>query len=304
MKLPKMPDLTRLLPGGGGLLLNYGDKYIYTGIEGDEILEEEFEKDTPSFIARFSTVEYTTVREFKRNKRNSKIDIFSEHQRYSMSNNAGFFPVTNKALTRFACELIDLTYRIDVLACWHRKFEDIICKDYLPQHSKLIHLCNINPLTSAKPWTRNLKGKKVLVIYPYADTIKKQYERRELLHKNKDILPEFELITMKPVQSIGENKIAYNYESWFDALKDMKKQIKTIDFDIALIGAGAYGLFLADYCKSLGKKAVHMGGDTQLLFGIKGKRWDDYGFYNEYWVRPSEEEKPLGAEKVEGGCYW
>ena len=109
---------------------------------------------------------------------------------------------------------------------------------------------------------------------------------------------------MKPVQSIGDNKIAYNYESWFDALKDMKKQIKTIDFDIALIGAGAYGLFLADYCKSLGKKAVHMGGDTQLLFGIKGKRWDDYGIYNEYWVRPSEEDKPLGAEKVEGGCYW
>lgn len=304
MKLPKILDIARLSKRGGGASLSYGDKYIYTGIDGEEILEEELEKDTPSLIARFSTVEYTTVREFKRNKRNSKIDVFSEHQRYSMSNNAGFFPVTNKALTRFACELIDLTYRIDVLACWHRKFEETICLDYLPQHSKLVHLCNINPLTSAKPWTRNLKGKKVLVIYPYADTIKKQYEKRELLHKNTDILPEFELITMKPVQSIGDNKIAYNYESWFDALKDMKKQIKTIDFDIALIGAGAYGLFLADYCKSLGKKAVHMGGDTQLLFGIKGKRWDDYGIYNEYWVRPSEEEKPLGAEKVEGGCYW
>ena len=50
--------------------------------------------------------------------------------------------------------------------------------------------------------------------------------------------------------------------------------------------------------------SIHAGGATQLLFGIKGKRWDECGFYNDYWVRPSEREKPLGYEKVEGGCYW
>ena len=34
----------------------------------------------------------------------------------------------------------------------------------------------------------------------------------------------------------------------------MKADIKEIDFDIAIIGAGAYGMFLAQYVKSLGKK--------------------------------------------------
>lgn len=84
----------------------------------------------------------------------------------------------------------------------------------------------------------------------------------------------------------------------------MKKHLKNIDFDIALIGAGAYGLFLADYCKQLGKIGIHIGGNVQLMFGIKGKRWDNQNLYNESWVRPSDEEKPDGFENIEDGCYW
>ena len=306
MKLAKMLDITRFFTQGSGAKepLNYGDRYIYTGVEGDEIIKEQLEKDIPCLIARYGSVELATVREFKRNKRNRKIDVFSTHQRYSMTNNSGFFPVTNKALTRFACELIDVTTRIDILGCWFRPFEKEMCLNYLPANAKLTNIDNICPILSNTPWTKILEAKKVLVIHPFTASIEKQYKKRELLHNNKDLLPEFELITMKPVQTIGDNLANYNYENWFDALNDMKQQIKTIDFDIALIGAGAYGIFLADYCKSLGKKAVHMGGATQLLFGIKGARWDNCGFYNEYWVRPSEDEKPLGAEKVENGCYW
>ena len=49
-------------------------------------------------------------------------------------------------------------------------------------------------------------------------------------------------------------------------------------------------------------------GGTQILFGIRGKRWDDSEYFkplfNEYWTRPSEAETPKNAEKVENGCYW
>lgn len=44
-----------------------------------------------------------------------------------------------------------------------------------------------------------------------------------------------------------------------------------IDYDICLIGCGAYGFPLAAHAKRKGKKAVHLGGALQLLFGIKGK---------------------------------
>ena len=66
------------------------------------------------------------------------------------------------------------------------------------------------------------------------------------------------------------------------------------------------GMFLGAFCKDMGKKAIHIGGATQILFGIKGKRWDSCGYYNEHWVRPSADETPKGVERFEHGtfAYW
>ena len=110
------------------------------------------------------------------------------------------------------------------------------------------------------------------------------------------------LQTIKAVQTIVGNTAGYS--SWFEALNEMKCQIEAKDFDIALLGCGAYGFPLAAYIKSLGKQAIHMGGQLQLLFGIKGKRWDNLGFYNKYWVRPSGNERPENLLNVENGAYW
>ena len=127
-----------------------------------------------------------------------------------------------------------------------------------------------------------------------------------LLFANKNVLPEFNLVTIKAVQSIAGNECGY--KTWFDALDHMKNKISEKEFDIAIIGCGAYGFPLASFIKDQGKKAVHIGGATQILFGIKGARWDEREFfqkmYNEYWVRPSEEETPNNNDLVEGGCYW
>ena len=46
----------------------------------------------------------------------------------------------------------------------------------------------------------------------------------------------------------------------------------------------------------------------QLLFGIQGKRWDRnvvvQRYVNENWIRPLEQERPIGSERIENGCYW
>jgi hypothetical protein len=80
------------------------------------------------------------------------------------------------------------------------------------------------------------------------------------------------------------------------------------DIDIALIGCGAYGFPLATRLKKAGKQAVHIGGSLQILFGIKGKRWDDHEIigklYNDAWVRPGDNEKVNGSSVVENSCYW
>lgn len=100
------------------------------------------------------------------------------------------------------------------------------------------------------------------------------------------------------------------FQNWFEALDFMTQEISKIDFDIALIGCGAYGFPLASNIKNMGKIAIHCGGATQLFFGIKGKRWEieqpDVGkkLFNDYWVRPSKEETISDSEKIENGCYW
>ena len=105
------------------------------------------------------------------------------------------------------------------------------------------------------------------------------------------MLAAFEHKTIKAVQHIAGKTT--KFKEWFEALDYMKSVISNIDLDIFWIGAGAHGFPLADYVKRLGKKALAMGGSLQLLFGIKGKKWENPNFYsvfnysrlmNKYWV--------------------
>ena len=58
----------------------------------------------------------------------------------------------------------------------------------------------------------------------------------------------------------------------------------------------------------MGKSAIHMGGDLQLLFGIMGKRWEEDPFVqemrNDYWIYPEKGDIPNNSNIVEDGCYW
>jgi len=162
-----------------------------------------------------------------------------------------------------------------------------------------------------------LQNKKVLVIHPFNESIECQYKKRNKLFKNQKTLPDFELITYKSIQSIAGNETTY--KNWFDALKSMENEIEKINFDICILGCGAYGLPLAAFIKRLGKKSIHLGGGVQLLFGIKGSRWENnYKWkylpetintnytmlYNDYWTRPLLNETPKNAFKMENGAYW
>jgi hypothetical protein len=227
-----------------------------------------------------------------------------------MQNNAGFFNPSDESLERFSKLMISDMPLVDILGSW---LKDEVLYSSLLSNADKVRLRYLEPFWSEKPWTSVLKGKKILVVHPFSKTIEQQYEKRASLFDNADVLPTFaSLQTIKAVQSIGNE--SNGFKTWFNALEYMEKQIDASDFDIALIGCGAYGFPLAAHVKRLGKKAVHMGGSLQLLFGIKGKRWfdpSDVAHYKAYhhllnsnWVNPDESEKPAKANNVEGGCYW
>ena len=72
-----------------------------------------------------------------------------------------------------------------------------------------IRLLEIEPFFAKHPWTRVLKGKKVLVIHPFAPLIEKQYLVRNKLFSNPEMLPDFNLRTVQAVQSIGGESNGY-----------------------------------------------------------------------------------------------
>lgn len=226
--------------------------------------------------------------------------------------NAGFFPLDdNGALKQFYLLMIECMTMTDILGSW-RVNEAIFATEL--KNAIKVDRERMTPLLTKFPWTKALEGKKVLVVHPFADTITRQYQRREQIFPNDpDILPEFDLKVVRAVQSAAGEQT--KFRNWFEALKYMEDEIDIIDYDIALLGCGAYGFPLAAHCKKMGKQAVHLGGSLQLLFGIIGSRWEnDMGYIknhpylptyrNEYWVRPSEEETPKSSNEVEGNCYW
>ena len=218
----------------------------------------------------------------------------------------GFFPVDDENLLRFANFYSEQIKKTDLIGIWgFVPGETFLINKYCPKAIKF-DPTGLEPYYFENPWSEVLTGKKVLVIHPFAKSIRQQYLKRESLFENKRVLPAFELINLQAVQSIGGNETGF--KTWFDALAWMQQEIDKLDFDIAIIGAGSYGLPLSAYVKEKGKIAIHIGGATQLLFGVKGKRWETHPviskLFNEHWIRPSVEEFVPQATKLEDACYW
>ena len=197
----------------------------------------------------------------------------------------------------------------DIYACFG---QDAYMEHYLMEaYAKpryIIHAGYINALWLDDPWWRELKGKKVLIINPFVETMEMQYKRRELVWGVKEVLPEMDIRFLKSVWYISSDDNS-GFSNWFEALEYLYAEAAKIDFDIALISCGPFSTFLAAKFKRDGKQAIQCGGVLQIFFGIRGARWDDSEpykqFYNEYWVRPPKVEAPKGTDKLDNGIsYW
>lgn len=272
--------------------------------EANHLLSERIVNGDELFFSRWGSVEGNIVYDYL------KGESVSEEHRISAVQNAGIFPTTEESLRIFSDIYSKAAGEITVLNAWFwMAGEPELFRKFCPK-ALLVPSQMSYPFFLEEPWTFALKGKKVLVIHPFAQLIEEQYKKRYLLFQNRRVLPDFALEVYKAVQSLGGNT---DFTTWDSALLHMYEDIAKLDFDVALIGCGAYGMPLGAYIKKVMKKqAIHIGGVLQILFGIKGKRWEgneqgynfDTRLYNEHWVRPSDNDRPLDFKNVEGGCYW
>jgi hypothetical protein len=278
-------------------------------VDGSFYLYNHFQKNDPFAAGKIGNCELMCIYNYFYFEHKNQPVQWLPNVVEEIYNNAGVFPQTEKSRLDFINEIICCLPYIDCLAWWsmfNLDFEARFIKKYSP-NCELIDLQSLEPFYSGSPWTEHLKDKKVLVISPFIETIKQQYKNKNKIWKDARLLPDFELLTIKHQHSPGIDKPS-KYETWIDMVKDLKDQMSNLEYDIVLTGTGASSLPLISHARKSNKKGIHLGGPLQLLFGIKGGRWDSGNIgkvhYNDSWTRPSIKETPEKFKNIEGGCYW
>jgi hypothetical protein len=282
---------------------NYAGKRVMSLEQGNEFIKQKIAKGDPFMAGRFGCTELNVVEK----SIGIKLGIQRKIKPAALENLcilSGFFPQSIDEALQFGSLIVKSVPYADMMGIWRIVMEDYVLRTY-GSRCQLALPGSLEPYYHAKPWSEALEGRNVLVIHPFSKTILSQYKNRTEIFRDRTVLPEFNLKTLKAVQTIAGEKC--RFASWFEALDSMVTDSLSMDFDVAIIGCGAYGFPLAARIKEAGKQAIHMGGATQILFGIKGARWDNdvaSKFYNNHWVRPLAEETPRNNSLVENGCYW
>jgi hypothetical protein len=293
----------------------------------NHFIKGALKRSNPFMVAKLGESELEVLRNYfaiKRNKNKSGVSQALDYLKFgeksswtgleTIVKDSGFFPSEESLLDKFAELYIGGIKNIDLFATAHglegwynNNGEDAVINKLNPD-ANIITVAALDALSFEQiDWPMSLKGKKVLVIHPFQQSIEASYKNREFQFPS-PFLPDFELKTFKSVQSIGFTETQFG--TWFDALEYMQNEISKIQFDIALIGCGAYGLPLASFIKNQGKQAIHVGGALQLYFGILGSRWENHPLLqkvkNKFWVRPLASETPSNYEVVGNGAksYW
>jgi len=211
---------------------------------------------------------------------------------------------------------------VDVIAeGWYeplKKIEKEILDILNPSRFKIM-LRNIEPyyVVPELRWTQYLANKRVAIINSFADTCETQTYMTKAIwpSKTESLLPSS--TTWIPIKTYYSPKLSGEKAStqWPEYIKNYKDAIedvvsRTIDSNatVAIIGCGGMGMIIGSKLKDAGLQTIVMGGSTQILFGIRGKRWENHEviskFFNDAWVFPNPKDIPLNYALVEGGCYW
>ena len=239
----------------------------------------------------------------------------------NMTVNAGLFPATEEALDAWSNHMLKKVLpSIDIVVEWSMlKQENQILTMANPESTR-IRLRSLEPYYESQikdRWTAALPSSAIVaVISPFSKTIKRQWEMRTEVWLINTIWPAD--ITIVPIQCgyaptlTNEPQTSWPQDiltkGWVSAVVSIVQQAKTAKATHAVIGCGALSLPIAAALKQQGITAIHTGGATQILFGIKGRRWDTHAIistlYNDAWIYPHTDEIPPNANKVENGCYW
>ncbi len=232
----------------------------------------------------------------------------------TLDNNAGIYYKNEADIKRYNTYYSNALKNSDALATWN----DNVLKEqsYFIEKYKLpkLHYQVIEPFYQIEkniiPFTHYLNDKKILIISPFIDSFIEQMDKQFKLYKNTNIfLPKQKFVYYKSLNTSAGNRIE-GHSNWMHTYLQMIKEIKELDFDVALVSCGGYGLPICNYIKEhMNKSSIYVGGGLQLFFGVIGNRWlSDPDWRQRIFESPSEFMRPKeiqeNSEKVENSCYY
>jgi hypothetical protein len=292
---------------------HYAGKPILDATAGNSLLLKRLSAGEPTAAGKIGDTELEVIIKFDR-YRDDFAGFFRSitaegHELDLLHLNCGVFPKEQDVLVRWAQVYLQALSRLDILGVWFNKEEEKIVTRHAPG-ATLTRIRAFEPYYHAFPWTQGLAGRRVAVVSPFEHSIvsqRKAHTGGELFPERPTVLPDFELTVIpSPFSAALVHPV---HSDWHEALSDIKQRLSAVQFDVCLVGAGAYSLPICSFVRhELMRSAIHLGGPLQILFGIRGRRWDDHPvisrLFNENWIRPSPNETPKGNWKNDGGAYW
>lgn len=280
--------------------------------ESNQILKSFIDSNKPFTIVRIGNSEANASLAILNKKKPNQKEM------YDLENNAGIYSKTPKHVEIYAKQYNTAIEKADCMACFNKLYVNQQ-NEYLRRWPKpSLHYELLEPYYCIEkgivPWSHSLANKKVLIVNPFVDTFKKQVENgfhfygEDAADEKRMFVKDQKFVFYKSYSTLGGNHV---HNNWYQTFGIMCNDIKQLDFDIALLGCGGYGLPLCNYIKSLGKSAIYIGGALQLLFGVNGRRWSNNDFIKEIsslpgnkWTWPDDSETIKNKNGIENGCYW
>lgn len=239
-----------------------------------------------------------------------------------MSRNAGFWngiDVTmDEALDDWAQQMLKALKTLDAVVTWNPqepKHELEVLAFYAPQ-AQQIPLRALEPYYTDTKYSKQMNEGKIAVVSPFADSIQKQWQHKSQLFPEPIFNEDQEIVPIQthygPFMTVFDTTKTWSKDILEQgpnaAIQHLTERVVKSGARYAFVGVGALSIPLVAALKGKGIIAIHTGGATQIMFGVKGFRWQFHDviskFFNEHWISPVAEEVPSGALAVEGGCYW
>lgn len=291
-----------------------GDKSIQEGAEKIcQTIQQALETGNGALIGRHGTIELTMMLLYEMNQ------TIDANRLPILEKNAGIYPKSQKTALEWVKAYKEATASADVMAAgWYSP----LAKAELSFLEKVVPSVSLVPLRSLEPyyvpdgqsWTRLLEGHTVAVVSSFTNTMKEQLRYKDGIWPNRpSLLPES--TKWKFVRSYYSPALAKGRCHWPDAITSWKEAVEYLEKNVlqtgarfCLMGCGGLAMPLAARLKQKGVICIVLGGAIQLLFGIKGKRWENHSIISEFftneWTYPKDSEVPNGFVEIEGGCYW